>query len=74
MFFLQLKKIRQLTGGLATDIIKDYVLDEAIGNNIRDTMKINTVKISFSKKGFKQGGVDDKFKLDIFQDCAGAIE
>jgi hypothetical protein len=50
-----IEEIRKLTGGLATDIIKDCGLDQAIGNNIGDTMDINAVKISFSKKGFKQG-------------------
>ena len=60
-------EIRKLTKGLTTDIVKSPGLEEAIKNICRATMEVNSLKVSFSAKGFKEESVDEKFKLNLFR-------
>jgi PAS domain S-box-containing protein len=62
-----IEAIRKLTKGLATDIIKNLGLCEAIDNLILDAMKMTPVKIFCTLESFKEQSVNDKFKLNIFR-------
>jgi signal transduction histidine kinase len=62
-----IEEIRKLTKGLTTDIIKNLGLCESIEKLTRDIMDVNPVKICFSLGNFKEDGVTDKFKLNVFR-------
>jgi PAS domain S-box-containing protein len=62
-----IEEIRKLTKGLTTDIIKNHGLCEAIDNIIRVTMEVNPVKISYEMKSFKEGNINNKFKLTVYR-------
>ncbi len=62
-----IEAIRKLSLGLTTDVIKNLGLCEAIENLARDTMEVNPIRIFCTLKSFKENGVKDKFKLNVFR-------
>jgi PAS domain S-box-containing protein len=62
-----IEEIRKLSRGLTTDTIKNLGLCEAIGNIIKDTMEVSTLKVSFAGRSFKEHTVGNKFKMNIFR-------
>jgi PAS domain S-box-containing protein len=62
-----IEEIRKLTHGLATDIIKNLGLCEAIDNIARDTMEVNPVKISCALENFTESNLNEKFKLNVYR-------
>jgi len=64
---MAIEEIRKLTKGLTTDTINNLGLCESIGIISRDTMEVNKIKISYAIDSFKEGSVNNKFKLNIFR-------
>lgn len=62
-----IEEIRKLTRGLTTSIIKNLGLCEAIENIARDAMEVNPVKLFCALETFKEDGVGDKFKLNVYR-------
>ncbi|MCW3094173.1 MAG: domain S-box protein [Ferruginibacter sp.] len=64
---MAIEEIRILTKGLTSDIVKELGLVDAIKTVIHDMMEVNPVKIHCSIKGFKEAGVNEKFKVNVFR-------
>lgn len=62
-----IEEIRKLSKGLATDIIKNLGLCEAIDSLARDTMEVSPIRISCALKSFIEDSVNDKFKLNVYR-------
>ncbi len=60
-------EIRKLSKELTSDTIKHFGLCEAIKNICRDTMEVHPVRITCAMQAFKEKGMDDKFRHNVFR-------
>ena len=64
---MAIEEIRKLTKGLASDMISNLGLCEAIRNIIKDVMEVEPVKIFFTSESTIENRMNIKFKLNVFR-------